>query len=172
VVQRHGERHQEGGLRARRERLAGRPDPGRRRTAGPGGGGPDRPQGGRDRRGAERRHRARAGVPPRQEAGIKVLTHESPDQKFNDWNIELTTVQGFGESHLEALANAMGGEGKYIVYVGSLTVPLHNKWADAAIALQKSKYPKMQWLRTASAWPRASTTATRPGSTRCAPTRT
>jgi simple sugar transport system substrate-binding protein len=79
-----------------------------------------------------------------QEAGIKVLTHESPDQKFNDWNIELTTVEGFGESHMEALAKAMGGEGKYIVYVGSLTVPLHNKWADAAINLGKQKYPKMQ----------------------------
>ena len=79
-----------------------------------------------------------------QEAGIKVITHESPDQKFNDWNIELTTVTGFGETHMELLAKAMGGEGKYIVYVGSLTVPLHNKWADAAIALQKQKYPKMQ----------------------------
>jgi len=79
-----------------------------------------------------------------QEAGIKVITHESPDQKFNDWNIELTTVTGFGEAHMESLAKAMGGEGKYILYVGSLTVPLHNKWADAAIALQKSKYPKMQ----------------------------
>lgn len=78
-----------------------------------------------------------------QEAGIKVITHESPDQKFNDWNIELTTVQGFGESHMEAMAKAMGGEGKYILYVGSLTVPLHNKWADAAVALQKAKYPKM-----------------------------
>jgi simple sugar transport system substrate-binding protein len=79
-----------------------------------------------------------------QEAGIKVITHESPDQKFNNWNIELTTVAGFGETHLESIAKAMGGEGKYIVYVGSLTVPLHNKWADAAIALQKQKYPKMQ----------------------------
>lgn len=79
-----------------------------------------------------------------QEAGIKVLTHESPDQKYNDWNIELTTVAGFGETHMEALARAMGEEGKYIVYVGSLTVPLHNKWADAAIALQKEKYPKME----------------------------
>jgi simple sugar transport system substrate-binding protein len=77
-------------------------------------------------------------------AGIKVVTHESPDQKFNDWDIELTSAQGFGEQHLEGLAEAMGGEGKYIVYVGSLTVPLHNKWADAAIALQKQKYPKMQ----------------------------
>ena len=77
-------------------------------------------------------------------AGIKVITHESPDQQFNDWNIELTTAQGFGEKHMESLAKAMHGEGKYIVYVGSLTVPLHNKWADAAIALQKSKYPKMK----------------------------
>jgi simple sugar transport system substrate-binding protein len=79
-----------------------------------------------------------------QEAGIKVITHESPDQKFNDWNIELTTAQGFGEKHMESLAKTMGGEGKYIVYVGSLTVPLHNKLADSAIAYQKAKYPKMQ----------------------------
>ena len=78
------------------------------------------------------------------EAGIKVLTHESPDQKEGDWDIELTTVDGFGEAHMEGLAKAMGGEGKYVVYVGSLTVPLHNKWADAAIALKKSKYPKME----------------------------
>ncbi len=78
------------------------------------------------------------------DAGIKVITHESPDQQFNDWNIELTTAQGFGEKHMEALAKAMGGDGKYIVYVGSLTVPLHNKWADAAIAYQKAKYPKMK----------------------------
>ncbi len=45
---------------------------------------------------------------------------------------------------MEALAQRMGGEGKYIVYVGSLTVPLHNKWADAAIAYQKARYPKMK----------------------------
>ncbi|MGP1394673.1 MAG: substrate-binding domain-containing protein [Inquilinaceae bacterium] len=79
-----------------------------------------------------------------QEAGIKVLTHESPDQNFNDWNIELTTVEGFGEQHMESLAQAMGGEGKYIMYVGSLTVPLHNKWADAAVAYQEANYPDME----------------------------
>jgi simple sugar transport system substrate-binding protein len=81
-----------------------------------------------------------------QEAGIKVLTHESPDQKFNDWNIELTSAQGFGERHMESLAKSLNGEGKYIVYVGSLTVPLHNKWADAAIDLQKAKFPNMQLI--------------------------
>jgi monosaccharide ABC transporter substrate-binding protein, CUT2 family (TC 3.A.1.2.-) len=51
------------------------------------------------------------------DAGIKILTHESPEQKGADWNIELTTVEGFGETHMEALAKAMGGKGKYAVYV-------------------------------------------------------
>ena len=77
------------------------------------------------------------------DAGIKVLTHESPDQKGADWNIELTTIGGFGEKHMESIAKAMGGKGKYAIYVGSLTVPLHNAWADAAIAYQKKNYPEM-----------------------------
>ena len=37
----------------------------------------------------------------------------------------------------------MGGKGKYVVYVGSLTVPAHNAWADAAIAYLKKNYPDM-----------------------------
>lgn len=79
-----------------------------------------------------------------QAAGIKVITHESPDQKFNDWDFELTTAEGYGGAHMELFAKLMGGEGKYIVYVGSLTVPLHNLWADYAIKLQKEKFPKME----------------------------
>ncbi|MCW5255190.1 substrate-binding domain-containing protein [Verminephrobacter aporrectodeae] len=78
------------------------------------------------------------------DAGIKIITHESPEQKGADWNIELTTVAGFGERHMESLAKAMAGQGKYAVFVGSLTVPLHNAWADAAIAHQKKNFPKMQ----------------------------
>jgi simple sugar transport system substrate-binding protein len=30
-----------------------------------------------------------------------------------------------------------------VVYVGGLTVTLHNLWADYAAALQKQKYPKI-----------------------------
>lgn len=80
------------------------------------------------------------------QAGIKVLTHESPAQKENDWDFELTTVEAYGQAHMDLLAKEMGGKGKYIVYVGSLTVPLHNAWADAAIAYQKEKYPDLQML--------------------------
>jgi simple sugar transport system substrate-binding protein len=76
--------------------------------------------------------------------GIKVVTHESPAQKNVDWDFELASSKGFGEAHAELLAQKMGGEGKYAVFVGSLTVPLHNAWADAAIAYLKEKYPKME----------------------------
>ncbi len=77
------------------------------------------------------------------EAGILVITHESPDQQNVDWNFELASAEGFGEAHAMMLAEAMGGDGEYAVYVGSLTVPLHNAWADAAIAYLDENYPDM-----------------------------
>ncbi len=76
--------------------------------------------------------------------GIKVVTHESPDQKNVDWNFELASANGFGEAHADLLAEKMGGKGEYAVFVGSLTVPLHNAWADAAIAHLAAKYPDMK----------------------------
>ncbi len=50
----------------------------------------------------------------------------------------------FGEVQMQRLAKDMGESGEYVVYVGTLTTPLHNKWADAAIAYQKAHYPKMK----------------------------
>ena len=77
-------------------------------------------------------------------AGIKVVAHEGPGLKNIDWDFELASVKGFGETHAELLAKKMGGKGEYAVFVGSLTVPLHNAWADAAIAYLKAKYPDMK----------------------------
>ncbi|MCB1501145.1 MAG: substrate-binding domain-containing protein [Bauldia sp.] len=79
-------------------------------------------------------------------AGIKVVTHESPAQKNVDWNFEMASSKGFGEAHAKMLAEAMGGKGSYAVYVGSLTVPLHNEWADYAIAYLKDNYPDMKLI--------------------------
>jgi simple sugar transport system substrate-binding protein len=76
--------------------------------------------------------------------GIIVITHESPEQQNADWNFELASSQGFGEAHAKLLAEKMGGDGKYAVYVGSLTVPLHNAWADAAIAYLEENHPGME----------------------------
>ncbi|HEY0792113.1 MAG TPA: substrate-binding domain-containing protein [Chthoniobacterales bacterium] len=79
-----------------------------------------------------------------QAAGIPVITHESPDQQGNTWDIEMIDNKQFGELYMQNLAKYMGEEGEYMVVVGGLTVPLHNAWADYAIAYQKEHYPKMK----------------------------
>lgn len=80
------------------------------------------------------------------EQGIIVLTHESPDQQNVDWDFELASVQGFGEAYGQRLAELMDGSGQYAVFVGGLTVPLHNAWADAAISWIEANHPDMELL--------------------------
>jgi simple sugar transport system substrate-binding protein len=79
---------------------------------------------------------------------IVTVTHESPGQKNADFDIEMIDNKAFGEKAMELLVKGMGTEGEYAVYVGSLTVPAHNIWADAAIALAKKKYPKLKEVAT------------------------
>jgi simple sugar transport system substrate-binding protein len=78
------------------------------------------------------------------EKGIVVLTHESPDQQNADWDIEVIDNVAFGEKNFETLAEGMGGEGQFAVFVGGLTVPLHNLWADIGLAMVEEKYPNME----------------------------
>ncbi len=75
--------------------------------------------------------------------GIIVLTHESPDQKNADWDIEVIDNLKFGQENFEKLAELMGGKGEFAVFVGGLTVPLHNYWANVGLELVNEKYPEM-----------------------------
>jgi simple sugar transport system substrate-binding protein len=77
------------------------------------------------------------------DAGIIVIAHEGPGLENVDWDFELASAAGFGEAHADLLAEKMGETGEYAVFVGSLTVPLHNAWADAAIAHIQANYPNM-----------------------------
>lgn len=77
------------------------------------------------------------------EAGIKVVAHEGPGLNNVDWNFELASADGFGEAHAELLCDK-ADPGKYAVYVGSLTVPLHNAWADAAIEWMGANCDKLE----------------------------
>ena len=79
-----------------------------------------------------------------QAAGIPVITHEGPEQEGRTWNVELIDSVKFGEAQMQKLAEEMGEEGEYVVYVGTLTTPLHNIWADAAIAYQEKNFPNMK----------------------------
>lgn len=77
-------------------------------------------------------------------AGIKVVAHEGPGLNNVDWNFEMASADGFGEAHAKLLAEKIGGPGQYAVFVGSLTVPLHNAWADAAVAWLAENHPEIE----------------------------
>lgn len=76
--------------------------------------------------------------------GIIVLTHESPDQVGNDYDLELIDNVKFGQHHWDKLVEFMGDSGEFAVYVGSLTVPLHNLWADEGLKYAAEKYPNLK----------------------------
>jgi simple sugar transport system substrate-binding protein len=78
------------------------------------------------------------------EKGIVVLTHESPDQVGNDYDLELIDNVKFGQHHWDKLVEFMGDEGEFAILVGSLTVPLHNLWADEGLKYAAQKYPKLK----------------------------
>ncbi|QRE76087.1 substrate-binding domain-containing protein [Methylobacterium aquaticum] len=80
------------------------------------------------------------------DAGIVVITQEGENQDGKTWDLELISAKNYGEMQMKALAREMGEEGDYVVYVGTLTTPGHNSWADAAIAYQKAHYPKMRMV--------------------------
>ena len=67
-----------------------------------------------------------------------------PSRKAGTWNVELIDSVAFGEVQMQKLAKEMGEEGEYVVCVGTLKTPLHNIWADAAIAYQQANYPNMK----------------------------
>jgi simple sugar transport system substrate-binding protein len=80
-----------------------------------------------------------------QKKKIVTVTHESPNQVNADFDIEMIDNKAFGERAMEEMVKSMGVDsGEFVVFVGSLTVPAHNIWADAAIALAKQKYPGLK----------------------------
>lgn len=77
------------------------------------------------------------------DAGIVVITQEGPNQNEKTWDVEMIDSKDYGETQMKALAREIGEKGDYAVVVGTLTTPLHNFWADAAIAYQKEHFPNM-----------------------------
>ncbi|MDA3131631.1 autoinducer 2 ABC transporter substrate-binding protein [Atlantibacter subterranea] len=80
--------------------------------------------------------------------GIVVLTNESPGQPSANWDVEIIDNEKFAADNVEEMAKAMGGKGGYVIYVGGLTVPQHNLWADLFVKYQKEHYPEMHEVTT------------------------
>jgi len=78
-----------------------------------------------------------------QSKGILVLTTESPGQAGADWDLEMIDNAKFAYAAVDAAAEAIGGKGQFAMFVGGLSVPLHNTWADYVLSYTKEKYPDM-----------------------------
>lgn len=78
--------------------------------------------------------------------GIVVVTHEASSQENTDYDLEAFNYDDYGAYIMDTLAEAMGGEGKYITMVGSFTNDSHNQEADSAVKRQKEKYPNLELI--------------------------
>ena len=78
--------------------------------------------------------------------GIIVVTHEASTQQNTMYYIEAFKANEYGAFIMDTLAGEMGGTGKYITMVASVTSASHMDWADAGVARQKAKYPNMQLI--------------------------
>lgn len=79
-----------------------------------------------------------------QDKGIVVVTTESPGQVGTDYDVEMIINDAFAELIAEDAAKSCGGSGEYALFVGSLTVPLHNAWADHVQEYLAENYPDMK----------------------------
>jgi simple sugar transport system substrate-binding protein len=75
--------------------------------------------------------------------GIVVISHEASNIQNVDYDIEAFDNRAYGAKLMEVLAKQMGGKGKYVATVGSLTSKSQNEWIDGGIAYQKEHYPEM-----------------------------
>ena len=75
--------------------------------------------------------------------GIVVISHEASNIQNADYDIEAFDNKAYGAKLMEVLAKQMGGKGKYIATVGSLTSKSQNEWIDGGVAYQKEHFPGM-----------------------------
>jgi simple sugar transport system substrate-binding protein len=75
--------------------------------------------------------------------GIVVISHEASNIQNVDYDIEAFDNKAYGAKLMEVLGKQMGGKGKYVATVGSLTSKSQNEWIDGGIAYQKEHFPEM-----------------------------
>lgn len=75
--------------------------------------------------------------------GIVVVTHEASNIQNADYDIEAFDNLAYGANLMKVLGESMGGTGKYVATVGSLTSKSQMEWIDGAVAYQKEHFPEM-----------------------------
>lgn len=76
--------------------------------------------------------------------GIVVITHEAPNQRNTDYDIEAFNNYEYGAHLMDYLAEYMERQGGYAIFLENLTTESHSEWAVGALARQNEQYPDMQ----------------------------
>lgn len=76
--------------------------------------------------------------------GIVVIAHEASNIQNVDFDIEAFDNLAYGANLMKELGQQMGGKGKYVATVGSLTSKSQMEWIDGAVAYQKEHFPEME----------------------------
>ncbi|MEJ5022615.1 autoinducer 2 ABC transporter substrate-binding protein [Ochrobactrum vermis] len=77
------------------------------------------------------------------ERGIVVISHEASNIQNVDFDIEAFDNKAYGANLMKELGKSMGGKGKYVTTVGSLTSKSQMEWIDGAVEYQKANFPEM-----------------------------
>ncbi|GAA4532103.1 autoinducer 2 ABC transporter substrate-binding protein [Chelativorans composti] len=78
------------------------------------------------------------------ERGIVVISHEASNLVNTDFDLEAFDNHAYGANLMKVLGEYMGGKGKYVATVGSLTSKSQMEWIDGAVAYQKENFPDME----------------------------
>lgn len=76
--------------------------------------------------------------------GIVVISHEASNLQNTDFDLEAFDNLAYGANLMKELGKSMGGKGKYVATVGSLTSKSQMEWIDGAVAYQKENFPEME----------------------------
>jgi len=77
------------------------------------------------------------------DAGIVVIGNEAPAAVNVNYDMEAFDIPTFGAGIADVLAEGMGGEGQYMILVGSLASSAHMGWANAVRENLEAKYPNI-----------------------------
>ncbi|PID56276.1 LacI family transcriptional regulator [candidate division KSB3 bacterium] len=78
------------------------------------------------------------------DAGILMMAQEGMSMHNMVADVEFMIIDGVGKTMAEGLIKAVGPKGGYAIMVGSLTVEMHNLWADAVVKYLDENYPDMK----------------------------
>jgi len=77
--------------------------------------------------------------------GVIVTTQESSTQENCHYDVEAFNNAEYGAHFFQGAMDAIQKDsGKYVYYVGFLTSPTHNQWAEGGIAHQRANYPNWE----------------------------